>query len=278
MTRAARSVFWVIGLGLACWIGLGQGAGSSAFGYEQAPVTNGGVLIGKVTLNGPVPEPRIFPLALYPFGTYCAKNTAITDGHGDVRISEFVVAPDHGMKDVVVAVQGVEKGKPFPPIVINLVAKDCQFLPFVSIVQSAGAFTMTNKDPILHNAQVYQAGRGNLLLTVPNPPHSSGTFTFRFERHQHIYQLICGMHEFMQTWGYAVDNPYYALTDVHGNFRIDGLPPGTYKVIAWRPHFQPIEQTVTIAPKGTASTAFAFDAKTVKRPHYETQKQFRIQQ
>lgn len=270
--------FWAAGLGLVVSIGMGAGAVPAAFGYEEAAVTNGGVLTGTVTLDGAVPEPRIFPLALYPFGPYCGKNTSISDGHGNVRISEFVVAPDHGMKDVVVAVQHVDKGKPFPPMVTNLVAQDCQFLPFVSIVQNHSTFTMTNRDPILHNAQLYQAGEGNLLLTVPNPPHSTGTFPIRFEHHKRIYQMICGMHEFMQTWGYAVDNPYYALTDEHGAFRIDGLPPGTYQVTAWRPHFQPIERTVTIAPNGTASLAVAFDAKNVKRPNYETQEKFRIQQ
>ena len=278
MRRTLSKQLWFIGMGLVIWIGMGPVAGSRAFGYEEAAVTNGGVLTGKVTLEGPVPEPRIFPLALYPFGTFCGKNTAISDGRGNVHISEFAVAPDHGMKDVVVAVQGVGKGKPFPLIVTNLVAKNCEFLPFVSIVQNNGTFTMTNKDPVLHNAQLYQNGVGNLLLTVPNPPHSSGTFPIRFEHHNRIYQMICGMHEFMQTWGYAVDNPYYALTDERGAFRIDGLPPGTYKVIAWHPHLQPIERTVTIAPNGTASLAFDFDANTVKRPHYETQKEFRIQQ
>jgi len=276
MKQPAEGILWMISLVLMCGIGLGTG--SRAFGYEEGPVTDGGVLTGKVTLDGAIPEPRIFPLALYPFGPYCGKNTTITDSHGNVRISEFTIAPDRGMKDVVVVVQGVEKGKPFPPIVADIVARNCEFLPFVSVVQNHGTFTMTNSDPILHNAQVYQSERGNLLLTVPNPPHSSGTFPIKFEHHRRIYQMICGMHEFMQTWGYAVDNPYYAVTDEHGAFRIDTLPPGTYTVTAWRPHFQPIERTVTIAPNGTASIEFAFEASTVRRPQYETQDRFRIQQ
>jgi hypothetical protein len=85
------------------------------------------------------------------------------------------------------------------------------------------------------------------------------------------------MHEFMQTWGYAVDNPYYALTDENGMFTIDGLPPGTYTVTAWRPHFPPMERRVTIASSGTEQIEFSFDAALVKRPLYETQERFRIQ-
>lgn len=167
------------------------------------------------------------------------------------------------MKDVVVAVQGVSKGKPFPPIVADIVTRGRAFFPFVGIVQNHDTFTVKNEDPILHNAQLYQSEKGNLLLTVPNPPDSFGTFPIRFEHNRRIYQMICGMHEFMQARGYAVDNPYYALTDERGVFRIDALPPGTYKVTAWRPHFHPIERTVTIAPNGTASLVFEFDADTV---------------
>jgi hypothetical protein len=92
-----------------------------------------------------------------------------------------------------------------------------------------------------------------------------------------MYQMICAMHEFMQTWGYAVENPYYAVTDEAGRFSIDGLPPGTYTVTAWRPHFKPIERTVTIEPNGTARMDVSFDATTVKRPIYESQERFRIQ-
>ena len=268
----------VLKLGLLFTGAIGVFSNSVAFGYEEAVVTDGGAITGKVTLKGAIPEPRVFPLALYPFGPYCNKNKVISDGQGNVRISEFNVAADGGMKDVVVAVEEVKRGKPFKPIVANLVARDCEFLPFVSIVQHTGTFIMKNEDPIIHNAQLYQSEKGNLLLTVPNPPNSTGTFPIKFEKHRKIYQMICGMHEFMQTWGYAVDNPYYALTDGDGKFTIDQLPPGKYEVIAWRPHFKPIEREITVSPNRAVSLDFEFDASDVKRPHYETQEKFRIQQ
>jgi hypothetical protein len=268
----------VLSIGLLFTGTIGIFGASVALGYEEAAVTDGGTIAGKVTLKGDVPEPRVFPLALYPFGPYCNKNKLISDGKGNVRISEFNVSADGGMKDVVVAVEEVKQGKPFKPIVANLVARDCEFLPFVSIVQHSGTFIMKNEDPIIHNAQLYQSEKGNLLLTVPNPPNSTGTFPIHFEKHRKIYQMICGMHEFMQTWGYAVDNPYYALTDGEGKFTIDQLPPGKYEVVAWRPHFKPIEREITVSPNKAVTLDFEFDAAAVKRPHYETQEKFRIGQ
>ena len=45
--------------------------------------------------------------------------------------------------------------------------------------------------------------------------------------------MICGMHEFMQTWGYRIQNPYFFKTKIDGNFKIDTIPPGDYVVKAW---------------------------------------------
>jgi hypothetical protein len=262
---------WSIMLGMTL---LGMvGLPGISWAYKGIPVKNGATITGKATLKGPVPEPRVFPLALYPFGTFCKK---ISDGQGNVRIEEITLGPDDGLNDVVVAVQGVKKGKPFDPIVADIVVQDCQFFPFVSVVQNHGLFTLRNEDPILHNSQLYQSEKGNLLLTVPNPPHSSGTFPIKFERKKRIYQMICGMHEFMQTWGYAVDNPYYAITGSEGEFTIDQLPPGTYQVTAWRPHFKPIKQKVTVKADQTVSLDFEFHSGEVVRPHYEQQETFRI--
>lgn len=96
MSGTTTKGFWVVGMGLVCWSVMGMGVSSPAFGYDEIAVTNGGVLTGKVTLDGPVPEPRIFPVALSPFGPFCGRNAAISDGHGNVRISEFAVSPTTG--------------------------------------------------------------------------------------------------------------------------------------------------------------------------------------
>ena len=125
-----------------------------------------------------------------------------------------------GLGNVVVIVEEVTKGKQFKPIVGNLLARGCEFLPFVSIVQNNGTFTMKNEDPVLHNAQIYQAEKGNVILNVPIPPNSFDTYTIKFERSFKVFKMICGMHEFMQTWGITVDNPYYAITDSDGKFTI----------------------------------------------------------
>lgn len=268
----------------------------SVSAYEEKPVHDGGMLSGRVMMNGPVPEPRVFPLVLYPFGPFCKR---ISDGNGNVLLHEFTVGPEHGLQDAVVAVEQVKEGKPFPPIKNAYIAVDCMFHPAdvpqseqfmvtekgrlvhahptVAVLQNHQPITVVNKDPIIHNGQIFQSEKGNIVLNFPLPVSSQPRGgILNFKPGMRIAQMICGMHEFMQSWGFMVDNPYYARTKRDGLFSIDMLPPGTYKVVAWHPHFTPIEQTITIRPGETTTVDFTFDSKTVVRPSYESQEKFRI--
>lgn len=264
--------------------------------YEEIDVSNGGTITGKVTLKGPIPEPRIFPIVLYPFGPFCKK---ISDGHGLIRLEEFIVSSDGGMQDAIVAVQQVKRGKPFPHIKYELVAVDCMFHPadvsseelfsidtkgklrhdhpLVTVVRNHDPVSVVNRDPIIHNGQVFQNEKGNIVLNFPLPVSTEPRGgILNFEPGRRISQMICGMHEFMQAWGFVVDNPYYAKTKKNGKYSIDGLPPGTYRVLAWHPHLQFIEQEVTVPANGTVSLDFEFDGGQVVRPSYESQDKFRI--
>ncbi len=269
--------------------------GRIAFGYDEIEVKNGGSITGRVVLDGPIPEPRVFPLVQFPFGPFCKK---ISDGSGLVYIQEFNVDSDGGMQDAVVAVQNVQRGKPFPPIKNEFVSVNCMFHPadvpdseqfevhegmlhhvhpLVGVMQNHQPLTVVNQDPIIHNGQVFQKEKGNIVLNFPLPVSDQPRGgVLHFDKGRRIAQMICGMHEFMQTWGWMVDNPYYAKTKKGGEFTIDQLPPGTYRVTAWHPHMKPLEKEVIVPANGTVSIHFEFDSRQVVRPHYETQEKFRV--
>jgi len=269
---------------------------SAASDYKEAVVSDGGTITGMVTLKGAVPEPRVFPVVQFPFGVFCKK---VSDGQGNIRLEEFLVSPEGGMQDTIVAVQQVKQGKPFPHLKQNLVAVDCMFHPadvsdeeqfivtqgkklrhahpLVMVMENHQPVTVVNKDPIIHNGQFFQNEKGNIILNFPLPVSSEPRGgILNFEPGKRISQMICGMHEFMQSWGFVVDNPYYAKTKRDGKFMIDQLPPGTYKVTAWHPHLKPIEQEVTVPANGNVAINFEFDASRVVRPEYERQEKFRI--
>jgi hypothetical protein len=69
------------------------------------------------------------------------------------------------------------------------------------------------------------------------------------------------MHPYMQNWGYAIDNPYYAVTDQEGSFVIGDLPAGTYHIKAWHPVLGIQEREVTVQLKGTVTLDLQFESK-----------------
>ena len=135
---------------------------------------------------------------------------------------------------------------------------------------------MDNQDAVMHNSQVYQSERGKIILNIPIPAEEISDGKVQFQKHYKIFQMICGMHEFMQTWGYRVQNPYYFQTQVDGNYKIDNIPPGEYQVNAWHYLMKLRSRTIKISEGETVNLDFEFDGDEVIRPFYETIKSGRI--
>ena len=247
---------------------------TSGWAYQEMEVSNGGSIQGKVTLTGKMPYPRIYHLVLFPNIDMCAEID--TDDEMNRVLEDFKVSPDGGLKDVVVTLEHVDAGKPFNKEPINITAENCKFLPDVNVIRQGESFKIDNIDAVMHNSQVYQKERGKILLNIPIPAEEVSDGKITFKKKFKIMQMICGMHEFMQTWGYRVQNPYYAQTKIDGNFKIDNIPPGEYKVTAWHYLIKRQSQKVKIAAGETLDLNFEFNADTVVRPFYETIKSGRI--
>ena len=242
--------------------------------YQEIEVKNGGTIQGKATLVGKMPFPRIYHLILFPNIDMCAE--VDTDDEMNRVLDDFKVSPDGGLKDVVVTIQQVDAGKPFNKKPIDIVAENCKFLPDVSIIRQGETFKVDNLDAVMHNSQVYQKERGKILLNIPIPAEEVSEGKITFKKKYKIMQMICGMHEFMQTWGYRVQNPYYSQTKIDGNFKIDNVPPGEYKLTAWHYLMKKQTQKIKIAAGETVDLSFVFNADKVVRPFYETMKSGRI--
>jgi len=242
--------------------------------YQEIDVTNGGTVKGKAVLTGKMPHPRVYHLVLFPNIDMCAEIE--TDDEMNRVLDDFKISEDGGLKDVVVTLKHVEAGKPFnkKPILIDSV--DCKFTPDVNAVRQGEEFKVNNMDAVMHNSQVYQAERGKIIQNLPVPPEAVTDGKVTFQKKFKIFQMICGMHEFMQTWGYRVQNPYYFVTKLGGEFKIDNIPPGDYVLTAWHYLMKPQSQKISIAKNDAVDVNFEFDGNKVIRPLYETIKSGRI--
>ena len=242
--------------------------------YQEMEVTNGGTIQGKAMLTGKMPYPRVYHLILFPNIDMCAEIE--TDDEMNRVLDDFKISEDGGLKDVVITLENVEAGKPFNKDPILIDSEDCKFSPDVNVVRQGEAFKVNNIDAVMHNSQVYQAERGKIIQNLPIPPESITDGKVTFQKKYKIFQMICGMHEFMQTWGYRVQNPYYFITKLGGDFKIDNIPPGDYILNAWHYLMKPQSEKIHVAKNGTVDVKFSFNADKVVRPLYETIKSGRI--
>ena len=245
-----------------------------AFAYQEINVQNGGTIKGNAKMIGSMPYPRIYHLILFPNIDMCAE--VDTDDEMNRVLDDFKVSPAGGLKDVAITLEHVEAGKPFNKEPINILSENCKFFPDLNFIRQGESFKVDNLDAVMHNSQVYQKERGKILLNIPIPAEEVSDGIVTFKKKYKIMQMICGMHEFMQTWGYRVQNPYYFKTDDKGNYNIDDIPPGEYIVNAWHYLMKPQKRKIKIAAGETIDLSFVFDADKVVRPFYETIKSGRI--
>ena len=247
---------------------------ASVWGYDVKEVTGGGTVQGTVTLSGPVPDPKAYNLVIFPDPEYCGR---ISNGHGWRLLRDFLVNERGEVLNVVVLLEGVKEGKPFSLSVPRVEARDCRFSPFTTVVRSGHGIEVVNMDPVMHDIQAYETStamgtrvlfnsplpfnhrhrRGDLHATHDHRPGESLVRQFQLSKKRRTFVMQCGFHAYMQSWAIAVDNPYYVLTDEHGRFALEDVPPGTYDLRAWHPGVkQVVKKQVTIEPGGNVTIDF----------------------
>jgi len=260
--------------------------GSPAWAYTEMSVANGGAVRGKVILTGEKPRPMAFNLVTIPDPVFCGT---ISTGTGWRLVEDFIVGPDKSLKDVVVFLKNIEKGKPFHMPKVRIESKDCDFIPFVNVLRDEDELTVVNMDPVEHDIQGYETARtrgARVLFNRPlpmNPFHQvAGIFGKKYlagepmvekihlKKGRNVFVMQCGFHPYMFSWGLVLENPYYAITQEDGTFEITDIPPGEYLLTAWHPGVKDfLEQTITVAAQSATVANFEYEAPQGRRSVHE---------
>jgi hypothetical protein len=121
----------------------------------------------------------------------------------------------------------------------------------------AGARVLFNTPLVLN----HQHQRGNLHAIHNHAPGKSLVGPIYLNKGRRTFYMQCGFHAYMESWAMAVNNPYYAVTDDQGAFKIDNVPPGTYQMVVWHPQSGPgVTRTVTVSPDGTTTEQISLPA------------------
>ncbi len=274
------SVIGVIGIGFGLFLE------APVWSYEEIKVTNGGTIQGAVTIEGGKPRPMAFNLVTIPDPVFCGT---ISTGTGWRLVDDFIIGPKGELKDVVVMLKGVTKGKPFSLPKVRIESIDCEFLPFVNVIKDRDEIEVVNMDPVEHDIQGYETARkrgARVLFNRPLPMNPfleyAGMFGKKYmagepmveqihlRKGRNVFVMQCGFHPYMFSWGLVAENPYFSITKEDGKFMIKDIPPGEYVLAAWHPGVNKfIEQTVNVKAKGMTSAQFTFQSPQGRRSAHE---------
>ncbi len=267
-------------------IGFGSILAQPAWSYDEIKVTNGGSIQGTVLIEGGKPRPMAFNLVTIPDPVFCGT---ISTGTGWRIVEDFIIGPNNTLKDVVVMLKGVTKGKSFALPKVKIESIDCDFIPFVNVIKDKDEIEVVNMDPVQHDIQGYETARergARVLFNRPLPMNPflelAGIFGKKYmagkpmvekihlRKGRNIFVMQCGFHPYMYSWGLVAENPYFSITKEDGNFHITDVPPGEYVLAAWHPGVKKfLEHTVVVKANSVTPTQFTFQSPQGRRSAHE---------
>jgi hypothetical protein len=219
------------------------------FGYEAGSVTNGGTITGQVTYDGTPPPPETSPVT---------KDEAVCGTEPKVS-QALLVGPDKGIQNVVVFLSDIQKGKPQEKPAKNPVLdqKQCEYHPHIQIFPVGSTLEILNDDSVLHNIKTEPGSKTVFNIAQPK-------FRKKIEKTfdtPEIIRVECNVHGWMRAVLVVSDNPYYALTDAHGAFKLTDVPAGKYTLKVWHETLGEQIKEVTVAPQQDVNVATTFKGR-----------------
>jgi plastocyanin len=220
-----------------------------------------GDVTGKVTLNG-TPPPEI----AIDFSANPECGSLVT---GQPTTRRYVVGKENGLKDVFVYISKGLEGKKFDapaePVVLD--QSGCMYQPYVMGVMVGQKLKIKNSDPVMHNLHGHPVVSGNDEFNITQTTQGATTDVM-FPKAEVMVKINCDVHKWMLAYVGVCDNPYFAVTDADGHFKIPNLPPGEYTLTAFHQKANApgpgISQSIKVEADKPVSANFTIDVPVAK--------------
>ncbi len=212
------------------------------YAYEEMVVKDGGTVRGAVKVEGKLPKlssPEI------------TKYKEVCKG---VPNETLIVGPARGLRYAVVTLEGITKGKAVEKEAVHELDNiGCRFSPHVQAASVGQFVLLKNSDPILHTAHAFFAG--------DQPQFNVGLYPGRTSRKPLVaaglVKIRCELHPWMSAYIAVSEHPYYAVSDIYGEYEITDVPPGVYQLKVWHEILGTQQKRIEIKPGITHKIDFA---------------------
>ena len=197
-----------------------------------------GTVEGQVTWNGgAVPAP--VPVNVDKDQAACLKN-------GPIFKQDYVVNPKNkGVRWAVVWLVNAEDYKKEIPINPSLPSQAavkgtkvvldqpcCQFLPHIICLREGQILVAKNSGTIPHNTKIDSPGDNPSVNPLIPPGTEQDISGWKAASAPSL--VGCSIHGWMTGYIRVFNNPYFAVTDKDGKFKIEKAPAGKYHIVAWQ--------------------------------------------
>lgn len=220
---------------------------ATAQAYKEIDVKDGGAIVGTVIFEGDAPASKMLKI----------DKDEQTCGHEGKQSEELVINGEtKGIKNVVVSLVDIAAGKKAEATTAALDQKECVFIPHVLAVSAGTSVDLLNSDNVMHNLHSW---------SIKNPGFNEGVsgggkLTKKFEIPE-VVKITCDVHKWMSSFVVVKGNPYFAVTDENGRFKIDNVPAGSYKIEAWQEKLGKKTSDVAVKPKEETTIEFVYTKK-----------------
>ncbi len=214
--------------------------------YQGADVKDGGSISGTVKFKGTAPAPK--KLDVGKDKEVCGK-TPKTD--------PSLIVNNGNLVNAVVTITDIQKGKKIATQKVTLDQKGCEYHPHVLAFPAGSTVEILNPDGILHNVHSYS--KVNSPFNQAQPKFKK-TLSVKIDKPEAI-EVKCDVHGWMHGWLVSTENPYFAVTDNSGSFKLTDVPAGSYTVEVWHEKLGKSTQKVTVKGKEEAKVNFEMAGK-----------------
>jgi hypothetical protein len=210
------------------------GAGSRP--YREVAVDAPGVVRVRVTLDGDPPrDSTITPPPEQQAACGPAVPMAELSRQGDALGDAVVWLPD------------VREGKALPvERRYELTIERCRFTPHVQVAVAGGTLNLRALDDAAHRTRFVRRGDGAPLAEIATTEPTSVVPDEKVLRAPGQVEVTCSLHPWARAWLMTFDHPYAATSGADGSARLDGVPPGRWRVVVWHERFGLREDTVVV--------------------------------
>jgi len=209
-------------------------------------------LVGTISFAGVPPEPRQIDMSADPICETVNPESATLP-------TEDVIVTDGKLANVFIYVRAADPLDAYsfdaPSTEVTLEHKGCRYVPHMLGLQTEQTLKILNSDPTTHNT--HPTPKNNREWNQSQMP--GAVIEQRFASPELFIPIRDNQHPWERAYVGVFSHPFFAVSNKDGGYRIAGLPPGQYTIVAWHEKYGEQKIDISVGSREQRTLDFTFN-------------------